>query len=194
MATIKTAADLGRAIRGSRIQAGLSQSELAQRSGVSRKLVGELEAGKDTAEIGPVLRVAAVLGLSWKAPEPTPQAILDEAAAAVRAERLNGDIDFALRIALDAFKRLSAMAPKTLKRPPATGDPRWDALLAAGARIALRGSGAKPRWGSGLERPWFPAEDMREISDAYRQLSVRRTPKEFADFNIFLNDKSLAAA
>ncbi|MBT2515460.1 helix-turn-helix domain-containing protein [Arthrobacter sp. ISL-30] len=187
------ALDLGRAIRGARIQAGLSQLELARRGGVSRKLVGELEAGKDTAELGPALRVAAVLGLTWQAPAPTPQSVLDEAAEAVRDELSNGDIDFTLRLALDAFKRLQAMEPTRLRKPRSTGDLRWDALLAAGARIALRGSKVKPRWGSRLVQPWFPAEGVRRISDAYRQLTVRRTPKEFADFNIFLNDKSFAA-
>ncbi|NUP73316.1 MAG: helix-turn-helix domain-containing protein [Sinomonas sp.] len=194
MASINTASDLGRAIRGARIEAGLSQLELARRAGVSRKLVGELEAGKDTAELGPALHVAAALGLTWQAPAPTPQSVFDDAAEAVRDELSNGDIDFALRLALDAFKRLEGMKPTVLKRPRTTGDERWDALLAAGARIALRGSKAKPRWGSRLAQPWFPAEGMRKVSDAYRQLTVRRTPKEFADFNIFLNDKSLAAS
>lgn len=102
-----------------------------------------------------------------------------------------GDIDFALRLALDAVKRLSSMRPYALEMPPTTTDRRWDALPAAGARIALRGSGAKPHWGSRLEGRWFPAEDLREISDAYRALTVWRTPKEFAEFNIFLNAKSL---
>lgn len=80
------------------------------------------------------------------------------------------------------------MRPPTLLEPPTTGDRRWDALLAAAACIALRGTGTEPGWGSPLPEPWFPAEDLRGgMSEAYRQLTVRRTPREFEAFNIFLN-------
>ncbi len=190
---IASPADLGRAIRGARIQAGLSQAELAHSAGVSRKLIGDLEAGKGTAELGPALHVASRVGLIWQAPRPTPQAVFDETAELVRDELKRGDADFALRLALDGLKRLQVMKPTVLKRPGTTGDARWDALLAAGARVALRDSGARPRWGIRLAEPWFPAEGFRKLGDAYRELIVRRTPKEFAEFNVYLNDKSLEA-
>lgn len=192
MGTIKTAADLGTAIRSARLAQGLSQAELAERAGVSRKLIGELEAGKEGAALGTALAVASSLGLPWRTPDETPQAVLEEGADGIRMELDRGDTDMALRLALDATRRLRSMAPKTLKKPRSTGDPHWDALLAAGARIAVRGTGPRPRWGKRLPTAWFPAADTRALSDAYRQLTIRRTPKELADFNIFLNDKSLA--
>ncbi|WP_125616706.1 helix-turn-helix domain-containing protein [Specibacter cremeus] len=194
MAAIVSTSDLGKAIRGARIQCGLTQSELARKASVSRKLIGGLEGGKETAELGSALRVAAAIGLAWPSPAPSPQNVLDETAETVQGELARADIDFALRLALDAFQQLRTMKPNALKKPRTTGDARWDALLAAGARIALRGSKAKPRWGTPLPEPWFPAADMRRLSEAYRELTIRRTPKELADFNIFLNDKTLAAA
>ncbi|MDP5225769.1 MULTISPECIES: helix-turn-helix domain-containing protein [Arthrobacter] len=194
MTVIRTASDLGKAIRGARIQAGLSQAELARRAGLSRKFIGELESGKETAELGSALRVSEALGLTLRGPDLTPQAVLEDAADAVRGELSRGDADFALRIALDTFRSLESMAPSVLRKPRSTGDPRWDSLLAAGARIALRNSRAKPRWGSRLAEAWFPADDLGPVTDAYRRLTIRRTPKELADFNIFLNDKSLLSA
>jgi HTH-type transcriptional regulator/antitoxin HipB len=51
-------------VRGRRAELRLSQDELASRSGVSRKWVVQLEAGKATAEMGLVLRVFDALGLA----------------------------------------------------------------------------------------------------------------------------------
>jgi HTH-type transcriptional regulator/antitoxin HipB len=50
-------------VRGRRIQMGLSQDQLAQRAGVSRKWVYEFEAGKQHAELGHLLRVLDALDL-----------------------------------------------------------------------------------------------------------------------------------
>jgi HTH-type transcriptional regulator/antitoxin HipB len=57
-------ADIAAAVRGRRMDLGLSQGDLAERAGVSRKWVNEFElGGKQTAEIGHVLRVIGALGL-----------------------------------------------------------------------------------------------------------------------------------
>lgn len=53
----------GVAIRDRRKALGLTQTTLAGLSGVSHKFVNEVERGKETAEIGKVLRVARMLGL-----------------------------------------------------------------------------------------------------------------------------------
>lgn len=192
MGTISTAHDLGRAIRGARIQNGLSQQELASKTGQSRKFIVDLESGKETAELGASLRVANALDIHWAAPLPTPQLILDEAARDIAHELSSGDNEFALRIAMDSLKKLKMMKPEHLKKPKSTGSERFDALLAAGARIALDGiSARKPRWGVKLQNPWFPGADTRSMSEAFKELTIKRTPKAFADFNIFLKDNSL---
>jgi HTH-type transcriptional regulator/antitoxin HipB len=61
---IQSIADAAAAVRGHRLDRGLSQSELAKRSGISRKWISEFEAGKATAEFGLVIRVLETLGLS----------------------------------------------------------------------------------------------------------------------------------
>ncbi len=61
--TVRSIRDLAAAVRGRRVDLGLSQADLASRAGVSRKWVYEFEAGKPTAELGLILRVLDALGL-----------------------------------------------------------------------------------------------------------------------------------
>jgi y4mF family transcriptional regulator len=56
--------DLGKAIREERKAQGLTQEQLAGLTGVGVRFVGELEAGKDSCQLGRALQVAAALGLS----------------------------------------------------------------------------------------------------------------------------------
>jgi HTH-type transcriptional regulator/antitoxin HipB len=56
--------DLAAAVRGRRLRAGLSQEQVAARTGVSRQWVGELERGKPTAELGLVLGLLDALELT----------------------------------------------------------------------------------------------------------------------------------
>ncbi len=60
---IRSIHDLAAAIRGRRTDLGMSQVELAMRTGVSRKWIYEFEAGKPAAELGLLLRVLDALGL-----------------------------------------------------------------------------------------------------------------------------------
>jgi HTH-type transcriptional regulator / antitoxin HipB len=61
---VRSIADAAAAVRGRRLDRGLSQSELAQRSGISRKWISEFESGKATAEFALVIRIMEALGLS----------------------------------------------------------------------------------------------------------------------------------
>jgi HTH-type transcriptional regulator/antitoxin HipB len=60
---VRTIKDAANAIRGRRLELGLSQSELARRAEVSRKWVNEFEAGKPSAELHLVMRVMDAVGL-----------------------------------------------------------------------------------------------------------------------------------
>ena len=60
---LESAADIGRLVRERREQLRMSQAELARAAGAGRRFVGELEAGKPTAELAKVLAVCAALGL-----------------------------------------------------------------------------------------------------------------------------------
>jgi HTH-type transcriptional regulator/antitoxin HipB len=70
--------DLGVYVRGQRKAAGMNQTELARRAGVSRRWLSDLESGKSTAAVGLVFRVIAALGLFLDArPQPDPTLDLD---------------------------------------------------------------------------------------------------------------------
>lgn len=60
---VRTPADIGAAIREHRRRRRLPQQELADKVGVSRQWLIEVERGKPRAEIGLVLKTLAVLGL-----------------------------------------------------------------------------------------------------------------------------------
>lgn len=63
--------DLGFLLRQVRKERGLTQKQLADRAGVGPRLIGEVERGKATAEIGKVFRLLASLGMVVSV-QPTP--------------------------------------------------------------------------------------------------------------------------
>jgi HTH-type transcriptional regulator / antitoxin HipB len=60
---IYTAGSLGAAIRHYRLQAGLSQAELADRAGINRTYLSDLEQGKETEQLRRTLRILKELGV-----------------------------------------------------------------------------------------------------------------------------------
>ena len=60
---IRTPSDLGALIRDRRTKLGLDQRSLAQKAGVSRQWIVEVEKGKPRAEIGLLLRTINALGI-----------------------------------------------------------------------------------------------------------------------------------
>jgi len=60
---IYTPAALGTALRHYRRQAGLSQAELAERTGLNRTYLSALERGKETEQVKRLLRVLRQLGV-----------------------------------------------------------------------------------------------------------------------------------
>ena len=69
MRRIQSARELGATVRARRGELGRSQAETAAAAGVSRQWLSELESGKQTAEVGLVLRVFDALDLDL-VPEP----------------------------------------------------------------------------------------------------------------------------
>nr|WP_321485590.1 helix-turn-helix transcriptional regulator [uncultured Draconibacterium sp.] len=55
--------ELGKMIHEARVRQGLTQEDLAGMSGVGRRVVSEVERGKETAQIGKVLLILAALGI-----------------------------------------------------------------------------------------------------------------------------------
>jgi transcriptional regulator with XRE-family HTH domain len=60
---IYSPASLGSAIRHYRQQAGLSQAELADLTGLNRTYLSDLERGKETEQVRRILRVLKQLGV-----------------------------------------------------------------------------------------------------------------------------------
>jgi transcriptional regulator with XRE-family HTH domain len=60
---IYTPASLGDAIRHYRIEAGLTQAQLANLAGLHRSYLSELESGKETEQVKRLLRVLRQLGV-----------------------------------------------------------------------------------------------------------------------------------
>jgi HTH-type transcriptional regulator / antitoxin HipB len=75
---IWTASDLGLVLRERRRQLGLTQQALADRVGVSRPWIVQVEGGKPGAELGLVLRTARELGLHLRL-EPAAQGVSGQA-------------------------------------------------------------------------------------------------------------------
>lgn len=64
MIRIRTPRDVGLLLRQGRRRLGLSQTDLAQRAGVSREWIVAVERGKAGAELGLILRTLAALDLA----------------------------------------------------------------------------------------------------------------------------------
>jgi HTH-type transcriptional regulator / antitoxin HipB len=64
---IKTVGTIGELVRDQRKQHGWSQSQLAEKAGVSRLWIGHLEKGKDTVELGLVLKTLRALEINLEA-------------------------------------------------------------------------------------------------------------------------------
>ena len=60
---IYTAASLGAALRHYRQELGISQVELAERAGINRTYLSDLEQGKETEQLRRILRVLRQLGV-----------------------------------------------------------------------------------------------------------------------------------
>ena len=75
--SIHNAKDLGAAIRDRRLALGLDQAELANRVGVSRAWIIDIEKGKPKASVELVLRTLHILGVQFIANTASPDTITD---------------------------------------------------------------------------------------------------------------------
>lgn len=60
---IYTPSSLGDAIRHYRAEAGMTQADLAERAGIQRSYLSELESGKETEQVKRLFRVLRELGV-----------------------------------------------------------------------------------------------------------------------------------
>jgi HTH-type transcriptional regulator/antitoxin HipB len=95
---IRTPADLGAMIRDRRTKLGLHQKPLAEKVGVSRQWIVEVEKGKPRAEIGLILRTIDALGI--------PLAAGDTGTTKVRSGPPPVDIDSIIASAREKRRRI----------------------------------------------------------------------------------------
>lgn len=123
---------------------------------------------------------------------------VSEIAEDVRANLTAGDQDHALRMLMDGVNHLPAIdaegrLDEALDEPGGTGDPRWDALLAAAVRYRLHQMGRNPpQWTvkQPLDNFWWPVATWD--SRAYNDLA--HTPAELLRLGIFLDERAFATA
>ncbi len=65
-----TAKEIGDIVRNARRQQGMTQPQLAMACGTGVRFIVDLEAGKETCQIGKVLTVIQMLGLKISVAEP----------------------------------------------------------------------------------------------------------------------------
>jgi hypothetical protein len=149
------------------------------------------------------LRVVEAVGLSLEtvsAPAtraPTRRLTAGSIARAIRLELEDGDTTFALRLIGQAVAELrslhdAAELASFLAPPPSTGDPRWDALLAAVvARECRLRDLPRPMWTRVPPLPsfWFPDDDP--ILNAR---TMQRTPLDLRNKGIWLDGRALETA
>ena len=93
--TITSIRDVAAAVRGRRLNLGLSQADVARLAGVSRQWVNEFESGKPTAELRLVIRLLDALRLSLT---------LDERDRISRASPPSGPDPVDLDVLLDDYR------------------------------------------------------------------------------------------
>lgn len=201
-AAIRDAPDLGAAIRAARRARGLTQAELAKRSGVGRQWLVAVEGGHPRAELGLLISVLNELGLELATVGTRParrigRPTVAATAIAIREELMRGDEDFALRLVARCVADLRSLGDAAeiesfLTQPPSTGDQRWDTLLAASiGRECRRRSGIAPRWTHAPALPtwWFPVPDRLLVAR-----TMQRTPIDLSARGIWLDAAALESA
>ncbi|WP_120520748.1 helix-turn-helix transcriptional regulator [Arthrobacter celericrescens] len=163
---IKTPTDIGAIIRARRQDRALSQQALADRAGVSRKFLIDLEAGHERAELGKTLAILAALGLSLEATDPIPRGRDYDPARRDYAQTFtellaNRDFEFAIKMLADyATASLKAGKP-LLQRSPRLKDPHWSAALAGITNYTAHRLGQPaPSWTrriKPLDTAWMPS-------------------------------------
>ncbi|MGP5163753.1 helix-turn-helix domain-containing protein [Arthrobacter rhombi] len=188
------AAMVGERIRSARKRRGWTQLELAREAGVSRKFLGDLEAGHPGASLGLTLIVLNKLDLNVTAGPHERDFRIDFESTLSR-----GDYDFALRLLGEYAQRVVEEGPSMMiTRAPRIKDQAYRAALAAITRWAATKVGScSPRWAKDSKpasSPMFPSEKLHPMSKAMKDLIRRETPRELASMNVWMRERDLTRA
>ncbi|WP_431712036.1 helix-turn-helix domain-containing protein [Glutamicibacter uratoxydans] len=192
-----TASALGARIKHQRKTLGLTQAELARSVGVSRKFLIDLEAGKETAALGLVLKVLQELGFE----EPGMNRMQDRGAEIARAFQQTlamQDYEYALRLVSEYTTESLEKRGPLLREAPVLEDPQYFVALAALTRwIASKTQSHTPRWARRVlpsPEPVFLSEKIYPVGDRMKELIRAETPIELKELNVWMRERSLATA
>lgn len=187
--------EIAQVLKQARRAAGVTQSNLARRAGTTQPAVAAYEAGRRTPSIATLRRLLDAgdhdLELTARPRVRRGAAALSALAPEIEDELQHGRERDALRLIFgfaDDFRGSSRAGKHELLReePPATGDERFDAALAAtGEHFAREAAMAPPPWVDGptrfVEPWWFVAS-----SPALEAYVFANTPAVFARHGVFM--------
>jgi transcriptional regulator with XRE-family HTH domain len=194
MLTYVRVADL---VRQTRAEAGLSVRALAEAAGVAASTVHRIERGELQPTVQTLRRIVEAAGMLLRVePQLDYSVSIVGLARSIRADLARGDQTWPVRKAAELAGRFRRADPDTQRRmiaaePPETGDPRWDAFLAALAEwLAVRADLPTPSWALDgdryLRRGWWvtPMTSMRAWEYA-------GSPAAFQSHGVYLHRDSL---
>ena len=182
-------------VRNARRVAGLSQTQLAERSGVGASAISQIEAGKRNPSYETVTRLIASTGGQLVA---VPTRIDTAATIALQiAEDLRaGKQAYALRAFIQLNDNLCSVEGSTrlalcITEPALTGSKRWDAALAGLVAYRLRQQGiSAPAWANEpsrfLGKVWNISEGV-----VYLAANPDDVPREFLERRVHIEARDL---
>ncbi|MEO7269345.1 MAG: helix-turn-helix transcriptional regulator [Knoellia sp.] len=189
-------------LRDALADGGLTQSEFAAALGTSASRFSAYLAGKTTPSAAlylRALRLAASLKAARKQGWMTPQSTTREIRGALR----QGDTLWALKMTLQGRDHLRELlhargeaATAWTTTPPTTGDPKWDALLAALTEQEFNAADRQPPEWTRTEDKHLNAQDEWVLPSLLLDESAVRaaTPDWLAAHGIYAAERDLATA
>jgi transcriptional regulator with XRE-family HTH domain len=185
-------------VRARRRSAGLTLDQVARAAGTSASNVSAYERGTRLPHTSTLRRLLAVIDAGGDSPVHTRRLLTVPAAAAalragLRAGWPTSDLLRIVRELLSNWRSLTDAADRAafLVEPTTTGDPRWDALLAAAVEnLALTEHFAPPAWTAGhaLDTFWFVGE-----SPGLQAYAFARTPISMQVRGVMVDPADLVA-
>ncbi len=198
--------DASETLREVRRRGGVSQAELARRSGIEQSTISRIEAGR-VEPSWPTMQ-AILQAAGWRIGlerDATAELIPARSAArSIRSWLRAGDSWSALHDAVEAAGRIRALGripdgglpAWAVAEPPSTGSSKWDTVLATGLAYAIEQIGGQPApWmeaAAPLPEPSLLSDD--DPGDEYRQMLLAQTPARFAAKNILTRDRDWSIA
>jgi len=182
-------------VRNARRVAGLSQTQLAERSGVAASAISQIEAGKRNPSFETVTRLIASTG-GQLVSVPTRIGTAATIALQIAEDLRGGKQAYALRAFIQLNDNLCSVEGSTrlalcITEPAPTGSKRWDAALAGLVAYRLRQEGiAAPAWANEpsrfLGKVWNISEGV-----VYLVANPEDVPREFLERRVHIEARDL---